>query len=136
MLDMEALKGLIQVLLLDEKGRVDLLAQKIFGTSTLTGKSWLVAQWLLVEQGTNPHFKDIQVGDIERTKDVVRKLNMHIRDSAVAVTDPEILAFENSRGSDVAAVQHQENFSRSEQQRVETDGGGQKPTVYHWHTHM
>jgi hypothetical protein len=109
LLDMNALKGLLQIFLVDHKGNHDSLAEAVFSTSALIARPFVIAQWLLVLQKVHRHYFDLHVESITRLKEIVdqmSKLEQHLRDSATTVSDPEDVAREDQMGSDVAQVQN------------------------------
>jgi len=117
MLDLESLKGLLQVYFLDPKGNPDGLARRVFGTTTIMSRAWVLAQWLLVSKWLHPYYKDLDVSRIRETSTVVDHLNDHIEQTTITETNPDTIRFEQRLGSDVAQVQHMEIFDSAESAR-------------------
>jgi len=116
-LNLEGLKGLMQIYMVDHKARVDSLFRHVFGTANITARPWVVAQWLTALKWSHPFYRDLMIGNIDRVVSSVRRMNAYLEESAVKATDPKQVAFERGLGDDIAEVQHAE--VRTDQQWAE-----------------
>jgi hypothetical protein len=109
LLDVDELKKLLSLYMVDPKGRLDAIAQEIFRTVNLLGRPFVVAQWLITLKWCNPHYHDLDVSRImEKVAGVIELVNKHVMENAAAIDEPDAVAFEDSLGSDVANVRNQE----------------------------
>jgi hypothetical protein len=107
-LDIEKLKGLLHILMVDPDGNPDMMFQRIFETTTALARPWAIAQWLLVHKFFHRHYTDINVAHIERVNDVMSELISYMEIDADAVLNTEDITREQTMGADVAQVQHSE----------------------------
>ena len=119
LLDLESLKGMLQVAMLAPGGAHDRLFQRIYDSTLVTAKAYLCAQWLLVLQAINCFYRDLDVSRIESIKDVVAELNQHVKETTQRIVDPDIVAADQARGSDVAGVAHVEVRPEDEAARIQ-----------------
>jgi len=107
LLDFDNLKGLMQVYMVDDQGNIDSLFRHVFGTAVLTARPWVIAQWLQVLKMTNPYYGDLDLSELnERITGVITKLNEQIEQTTVRTSDPDVVAYEQGIGCDVAEVQN------------------------------
>ena len=118
MLDLDSLKGMLQVAMLAPGGGRDLLFQRIYNSTLVTARAFLCAQWLLVLHSINSFYKDLDVSRIEGIKDVVGELNRHVKETTQHIVDPDIVEAAQARGSDVAGVAHVEVRPDDEGERL------------------
>lgn len=115
MLEMNSLKKLMQMYMVDPKGRPDAIARDLFRTVNLLARPFVIAQWLTVLKWLHPHYTDIDVSNIrDRLQSVISEVNEHVINTSIAVDDPDIISFENSKGSDVAQVRNRELLDPSQ----------------------
>ena len=53
--------------LVDDRGKLDVLAKRIFETTNILGRHWVVAQWLLILHRTSFHYSNLQVQSLDKT---------------------------------------------------------------------
>ena len=115
-LNVDQMRSMLMLCLVDEKGKVDKLASAVFKATNIIGKPWVVAQWLLVLQRLNPHYFDLNVSEIskDRLEQCFSELRGAIMEEAVHITDPASVKFERQLGSDISHNQHREIDGESE----------------------
>jgi hypothetical protein len=110
--DKERLARLMLFYMVDDKGNPDFLAAKIFRSTRLLARPWVLAQWLVVLHRLNPAYKDLELGD---TYELIQKIKERLEDNEKSMLDEplcihkkEAMEFEGKIGSDVANVQQTE----------------------------
>jgi hypothetical protein len=123
-LDLNALKGLLQIYLVDHKGNQDTLAETIFGTSAMTARPYVIAQWLMILQRIHKHYADLHVESITRLREsveLITNLQNHLKTSATSVSDAENIHREDTMGSDVAHIQNVEMSTEARRRIAEEE---------------
>jgi hypothetical protein len=109
LLQLEELRKLLHLYMVDPQGRPDAIAKDIFQTVNLLARPHVVAQWLIVLKWLNPHYADLDLFDLKRTVvDSLELLNKEIIDQCHTINDPDVLEYEMALGSDVAGVRNTE----------------------------
>ena len=106
-LDIEQLKNLFCMCFIDEKNCTDHLMKVIFGAANILGKSWMVAQWLLVMNKVNKNYLDLDVSNLnqERMENVFEKLHQAVKKECMVINDKKSIELEECIGSDIAGNQ-------------------------------
>lgn len=130
------LKKLMMIFLVDEHGKRDHLAKEVFGTAKIAARSYVAAQWILVSQKLNPYYHDIDVSNISRAtmnKVFDVELSQALRKSAQVVNDPDAVLFDRHLGADIAENQHKEQYEEPPQVHA---AGTQEPISGQVHTEV
>ena len=122
LLDLENLKGMIHVLLLDSSGNMDALFESVHGYNHLYARPHVIAQWILVLQRCHTYYKDLIVGDLTKTISATTEyLNKYIKQNISKVTDSGELEREKELGADVAEVQNVSLFSNKSDNQLDLE---------------
>ena len=115
-LDPEHLKKLMMIFFVDDKGKTDVLAREVFGSANIMARHYVVAQWLIVLQCLNCHYKDMDVSHIteDRMKSLFKDLEDSMRKNSVVINDADAVEYERKLGSDVSSNQHHEVYVDAE----------------------
>ena len=109
MLNKTELLKLLSMYMVDPDGRPDSIAKSVYRTVNLFARPHVIAQWLVVLKWCNPHYRDINVEDIQkRVQDMVEWINKSILANATVIDDPEMVEYEHGLGSDVAQARNVE----------------------------
>ncbi|CAB9509761.1 unknown protein [Seminavis robusta] len=85
LLDIDEIRKLLHIYMVDPQGRQDAMAREVFQTVNLLARPHVVAQWLIVLRWCHPHYRDLDVTNVkEAVKRVVNEMNNAIIDSATA----------------------------------------------------
>lgn len=110
--DLSFLKSLFAVYCVDDKMKPDELMRIVHGSTDLLGRSWVLAQWILVLQRLNPYYRDIDVSSlpdlVSKIEESVELARKEILLKSTVVNDPAALKNEAALGCDVAGNQHSE----------------------------
>jgi hypothetical protein len=109
LLEINELRKLIHLYMVDPQGRPDAIARSIFQTVNLIGRPHVIAQWLIVLKWLHPHYSNIDVTDIKTTvQEVMDLVNKEVVDECETIDNPDAVQYEMGLGSDVAQVQNTE----------------------------
>lgn len=110
--DLSFLKSLFAVYCVDDKMKSDELMRIVHGSTDLLGRSWVLAQWILVLQRLNPYYRDIDVTSlpdlVSKIEESVALAREEVLHKSTVVDDPAALKNEAALGCDVAGNQHSE----------------------------
>ena len=112
--DVQMLKQLFSLFCIDDKDDQDQLMQQVFGSNDILGRSWVLAQWILVLQRLNQYYFDLDVSDVttmmEKIDLAMKQVHLELSQTMQVIADPDELEFENKLGSDVCQNQIKETL--------------------------
>ena len=112
LMDVDFLKQLLSLFCIDDNENPDHLMQQVFGSNEIIGRSWVIAQWILVLQRLNQYYFDLDVTDTSRTisriADSMNAVKVDLMTTLEHLKDHASNDFEARLGSDVCQNQNAE----------------------------
>ena len=101
----DGLRKILNVVLIGNDDKIDHLAKDTFGSYSLTGRAYVLYQWIACLKVINKYYKDIFLPPFEDVKRIVEcTMKKFILDDSLKTTNPITIGIENSIGDDVAKV--------------------------------
>ena len=101
----DGLRKILNVVLIGKDDKIDHLAKDAFGSYSLTGRAYVLYQWIACLKVINKYYKDIFLPPFEDVKRIVEcTMKKVILDDSLKTTNPITIGIENSIGDDVAKV--------------------------------
>ena len=101
----EGLTKILNVVLIGDDDKIDQLAKDSLGSYSLTGRAYVLYQWIACLKVTNKYYKDISLPPFEDVKRIVESIiKKIIIDDSLKTSNPVTIGIENAIGDDVAKV--------------------------------
>ena len=101
----EGFKKTIKLVLMGENDQMDMLAKDTIGTFSLTGRAYVLYQWIACLKVINRYYKDISLPPFEEVKSILDKtIKKIIIDESHKVTSEVTRGIDEALGDDIAKV--------------------------------
>ena len=95
----------LKLFFVDEEGHADRLAKKVFKTTTILARKFVVKQWLILLNKLNYWYSDYTAEYMQKIADATEHAVNSAKESYGVISDAAVLHHDAGLGSDVAAVQ-------------------------------
>lgn len=108
LLEETGLRELMKIFMMDPDGHPDKMFIELFGSHSIIGRSYVVAQYLLVLRLLHGRYSSLKVDRIEKVKYAIDKLKDEMEKNVVFLDDEIVNKYDENIGADIAEVQHVE----------------------------
>ena len=112
----DSIKKSFRLQLICEDGKRDHLVEKIFKSSVILGRPFVLRQWLLVLKRINVLYQHDDVPDIQSMTTLTEKANSHLIENIIISTSEKDVANELRESDDIAQVRS-ERFTTNEPEK-------------------
>ena len=95
----------LKLFFVDEEGHADRLAKKVFKTTTILARKYVVKQWLILLNKMNYWYSDYTEEYMQKILDATGNALQSVKRNCGIISDKAVIQHDAALGSDVAAVQ-------------------------------
>ena len=118
----DSIKKSFRLQLICEDGKRDHLVEKIFKSSVILGRPFVLRQWLLVLKRINVLYQHDDVPDIQTMNTLTKKANSHLIENIIISNDEKDVTKELRESDDIAQVRSERFTSNDpEKENVHTE---------------